>query len=495
MCCLSVPESCSRSKTVIGNPTERARGFRTHYGVTFVVLATSATTYVLLQSLVIPALPEIQRDFHTSETSVSWVLTAFLVTASIATPITGRLGDTYGKERVLFAVLVLLATGTLMSAVASSMILLVAGRAVQGVAGGMFPLAFAIIRDEFPRERVASGIGVTAALIGLGGAAGAVLAGPIVASLSFHWLFWLPLFPITVAAIATRRYVPRSPVRAPGRPNLAPVGLMSAGLLMVLIALSESVVWGWASTKTIALASAGLIILTAWVWRESRSSNPLVDIGMMRIRGVWTTNIVAFLFGLGLYASFLLIPQFAQEPASTGYGLGVSLGESGLILLPSTFGLLATGALAGILSQHVGPRQLLLAGAGITAVGFAILTLERSQIGEIYTASALLGVGEGLTFGALANLIVQNVPHEHTGVATSVNTVSRTVGGAVGGQVAAALLAASVVHAVPTNDGFTMAFGFCLAGVLASLLIACLVPRDGASAESGFQAAVLSRGR
>jgi MFS family permease len=256
---------------------------------------------------------------------------------------------------------------------------------------------------------------------------------------------------------------------------------MCAGLLMVLIAQSESTVWGWASVKTIALGSSGMLILAAWARGQSRSLDPFIDLRTMRIRGVWTTNAVAFLFGLGLIASSLLIPEYAQAPTSTGYGLGVSVAQSGLILLPATLGILVTGVLSATLTRRFGSRPLLLAGLGNTAAAFAILTFERSEIWQIYAASALLGVGEGLLFGVLANLVIDNVPHQYTAAATAVNTVSRILGGALGAQIAASILAASLIHAQPTNIGFTVAFGFCLASSLASLLLARLVPHAGAT--------------
>jgi len=166
---------------------------RRHYQVTFALLALAGVSYALLQSLVAPALPDIQRNLHTSVNGVSWVLTAYLLSASIATPVIGRLGDMYGKARLLVVVLVLLCVATVVSALATTLGVMLVGRVVQGAAGGIFPLAFGIIRDEFPRERVAGAVGVMSALLGVGGGAGVVLAGPIVQNLSIHYLFWFPL--------------------------------------------------------------------------------------------------------------------------------------------------------------------------------------------------------------------------------------------------------------------------------------------------------------
>jgi EmrB/QacA subfamily drug resistance transporter len=450
---------------------------RTHYNVTFAVLAVAATAYVLLQSLTLPALPDFQRAFGASETEVSWILTGFLLSASVATPIVGRLGDMYGKERTLLVVLSILSVGTVMSAVATTMPLLIAGRVVQGVAGGVFPVAFGIIRDEFPRARVAGGIGLMSSLIGIGGGAGVVLAGPIVENTSIHWLFWIPLVAVVLAMATTYFFVPESPIKTPGKVNWTAAILMSLGLVAVLVGVSETTDWGWGSPRTIGLILAGLAVLVAWVLVELRSDEPLVDMTMMRIKGVWTTNLVAFLFGVGMYSAFIIIPQYVQQPASTGYGFGSSVVQSGLFLLPQTVAMLIIGQFAGAIDRRVGSRPALIAGAAFGVASFVMLTFARDDKWEIYAASALLGIGIGLAFAALANLIVQNVSQAQTGVATGMNTVMRSLGGAVGGQIAATFIANDIVDGHPTNHGFGLAFGFCLVGVAASLLVAFFIPR------------------
>src|SRR4051794_36561025 len=291
---------------------------RQHYGLTFGVLALSGATYALLQSLVAPALPEIQRDLHTSATAVAWVLTAFLLSASIFTPILGRLGDMFGKERMLVVALVTLAFGSLVAALASSIGLLILGRVIQGAGGAVFPLAFGIIRDEFPRERIASGIAMISAILGVGGGLGIVFAGPIVEHLSYHWLFWLPLVAIVIAAIATHLFVPESPVKTPGEIHWAGAALLSGWLVCLLVAISEGTDWGWGSPRLLGLMLAAAILAGAWVRSERRASTPLVDMEMMSRRGVWTVNLTAVLLGAGMFSSFVLIPQFVELPASSG---------------------------------------------------------------------------------------------------------------------------------------------------------------------------------
>jgi EmrB/QacA subfamily drug resistance transporter len=450
---------------------------RQHYNVTFALLAVAGVSYALLQSLVAPALPEMQHALHTSENSISWVLTSYLLSASVATPLIGRLGDMYGKERLLMIVLVLLSVGTVVSALSTSLPLMLAGRVIQGAAGGIFPLAFGIIRDEFPRTRVAAGIGLMSALLGVGGGAGVVLAGPIVDNLSFHYLFWLPLIPIVIATVLTHMFVPESPIRLPGRVNWAGASLMSLGLAAVLIAVSETSTWHWLSAKTIGSIVVGVVLLALWVGSESRSDHPLVDMRMMRIRGVWTTNLVAFLLGFGMYSSFILLPQLVETPRRAGYGFGASVTQAGLFMLPSTLAMLVVGAQTGRLEKRFGSKPPLLAGGTLTLASFVLLAVAHGARWEIYVAAALLGSGIGLAFASMANLIIENVGPEQTGVATGMNTVTRTVGGGFGGAAVASLLAGTVgTSGYPTANGYTAAFGLCAIALAVGVLTGFAIP-------------------
>jgi EmrB/QacA subfamily drug resistance transporter len=458
---------------------------RQHHNLTFAVLALAGCTFALLQSLVAPALPEIQRDLHTTPTAVAWVLTAYLLSASILTPIIGRLGDMFGKEHTMVASLVVLGVGTLVAALASSIELLIAARVIQGAGGAVFPLAFGIIRDEFPRDRVARGIAFLSALMGIGGGAGIILAGPIVDTFSYHWLFWFPLMAVVLAVVATVLFVPESPIKTPGAINWLGAGLLSGWLVCILVAVSEGSDWGWTSGRFVGLLVAGIVLALLWVRNESNASEPLVDMQMMRVRGVWTVNAAAFLVGAGMYSSFILIPQFVSEPTSSGYGFGASVSEAGLFLAPSTLGMLLLGPVAGRLSERVGSRVPLILGGMTTTVSFVMLAVAHSHHWEIYVASAILGAGIGLAFASLANLIVEAVPREQTGVATGMNTVMRTLGGSVGGQIGASVLAGTVVAGVPSEAGFTGSFALAAGACALATLASLAVPRRRAAQARG----------
>jgi len=175
---------------------------RPNHNVTFTLLAVAAVAYALLQSLVAPALLTIQHDLHTTTAAAAWILTAYLLSASVVTPIAGRLGDMFGKKRTLVWVMVLLALGTALAGLATSIGVMIAARVIQGAGGAVFPLSFSIIRDEFPRHRVPHGVALISAILGIGGGLGIVLAGPIVQHFSYHWLFWFPLIATVTAGIA-----------------------------------------------------------------------------------------------------------------------------------------------------------------------------------------------------------------------------------------------------------------------------------------------------
>jgi EmrB/QacA subfamily drug resistance transporter len=449
---------------------------RRHYKLTLAVLVTGGMAYGFVQSLVIPALPELQRTFHSSETSLGWVLTAYLLSASVCTPILGRLGDMYGKDRLLLYTLVLFAAGVLLSALATSLPVMLAGRVVQGAGGGIFPLAFGIIRDEFPRERVSHGIALMSSLLGVGGGLGLVLAGPILDGLSYHWLFWIPFAVTAATAAATRRYVPESPIKVPGQINWLGATLLSTGLVVVLVAVSETTTWGWGSARTLAAIGVGLAVLVAWVRAELRAREPLIDMRMMRLRGVWTSNVVGFLVGAGMYSSFVLVPQYVQEPASTGYGFAASLVKSGLFLLPSTMLLVLVGQFAGALERRFGSKALLTAGTALLSLSFVMLVVVRAREWEVFVATGLLGAGIALSFSALGNLVVESVPQHQTGVASGMNTVMRTLGGALGGQIAATFLAHGLVDGRPTNHAYGLAFALCAVAAVLALVLSALVP-------------------
>ena len=454
------------------------------------MLLGSVSSFSLLQSLVVPVLPSIQRDLHTSQSTVTWILTAYLLSASVATPIVGRIGDTAGKKKLLVATLVVLCVGSLVAALATSIGVMIVARVVQGFGGAVLPLSFAIIRDEFPPQKVGGAIGFAAALLAVGGGAGVVLAGPIVDVLNYHWLFWIPLMLTVLCAVATTVIVPESPVRGRTRVSWIPALLLSGWLVALIVAVSEGQSWGWTSMRTMGLVAVGLVLLVVWVLVELKSSDPLIDMRMMRIPTVWTTNLVAALFGVGMYASFAFLPEFLQTPRRAGYGFGASVTASGLFLLPMTATMFLFGLVSGRLAARIGSKFVLMVGSSVTVVPFAILAFAHTRTWEIYLASAFLGAGLGFGFAAMSNLVVEAVPANQVGVASGMNANIRTVGGSIGAAVMATIVTARVTaNGVPTESGYTHGFAFLMVAALLATAACLTIPTPGGDERSQLDAA------
>jgi EmrB/QacA subfamily drug resistance transporter len=452
--------------------------------VLLAVLALAGTVFAMMQALVIPALPRIQASLGTNADGAAWILTAYLLSACILTPVIGRLGEVAGKKRMMLASLATFAAGTLVCAVAGNLGELVAGRVIQGAAGGIYPLAFAIIRDRLPRERVPGGIGLVSSLLGIGGGLGLVLPGPIMTRLSYQWLFWLSLIVIAAAFVLAARYIPADgPAEARARVPWRSCLLMAAGLSPVLIAVSESATWHWGNIRTLGLLLLGAGALLAWGRAEARSKNPLVDMSLMRLRGVWTANAAAMMIGVGMYASFLIIPELVQTPVRLGYGFGASVTGAGLFMLPTAAVQLLLGPLSGRLHRRFSLRAQLIAGQLGCAAGFAGLAMWHDARWQVYAATTVLGVGFWLCLVALPNQVVSAVPAARTGSATAVNTVVRNAGGALGGQLAAAIIVSSA-HAgtgAPAASGYIGALILCGAATCVGAFIACATPRKNPS--------------
>ncbi len=470
--------SLANRRDILQNEGQRLHaGSRPHYNLTFGILALAGIAYALLQSLIIPALHQIQLDLGASTTGATWVLTSFLISACVAIPILGRLGDMFGKKRILVVVLLAVVVGSAVSALASSLGLLIVGRVIQGLGGAVYPLAFGIIRDEFPRERVATGIAMISAMLGFGGGLGIVLSGPIIENLSFHWLFWVPLIVAAVAAVAAVFVIPESPVRSPGRVDWVGAVLLSGWLVALLLGISESSSWGWGSVQVISLFAAAAVLGVIWAFFEARKREPLVDMQMMRLRGVWTVNTCSLLIGFSLFGGWVLISQLVQVPASTGYGFGASVTQAGLYLLPGTLGMLFFSAVAGRLSSTVGSKVPLALGTLVSTVAFVQLAVAHTQSWQIYLGMMLMGIGIGLAFSAMANLIVEAVPPEQTGVATGMHTITRTIGNAFGSQASAAIIAGSIAATgLPQESGFTIAFAVFGGALLFCFLVIPFIP-------------------
>ncbi|MBF6169935.1 MFS transporter [Nocardia blacklockiae] len=450
---------------------------RPHYNVVFAVLLLGISAYALLQSMIVPVLSLLIPALHTTQSTATWLMTGYLLSASVATPILGRIGDKVGKERMLVVTLVALTLGSLIAALTDSVGVMIVARVIQGLGGGVIPLAFGIIRDEFPARKLHGAVGIASSLIAVGSGVGLVLAGPIVDHLDYHWLFWVPMIITAVAAVAAVLFVPESPVRSPGRINWGAALLLSAWLVALLLAVSKGPSWGWVSVPTLGLFALAVLCAAAWIVVELKSRTPLIDMRTMRIPAVWTTNLVAVLTGAAMYAMMTFLPQLLQTPKSVaGYGLSASITQSGLYMLPLSAAMFVIGLSIGPLAARISPKFIVLIGSLITIPAFALLAVGHDHSWQVYLAGALLGVGIGLAFSSMPAIIVAAVPAAQTGAATGMNANVRTVGGAIGSAISSVILTsgAQTAHGLPADSGYTNVFWF-LAGVSVLAALAAIV--------------------
>lgn len=440
-------------------------------------LSLGGLSFAVLQSLVAPALGTIGKDLGVATSDASWVLTAYLLSASVLTPILGRLGDMVGKRKVLIVVLSLLLVGTVLAALAPNLAVLIIGRVLQGAAGAVMPLSIGIVRDELPKERVSVTIGLLSAIFGIGAGVGIVAAGPIVEALSWHWLFWLPAGLVLIALLGAIFGMPESPVKTPGKLDLLGTGILSVGLVAVLLAISEGQTWGWGDGKTIALLVGGAVALIAFVLVELRVAEPLIDVRLFRNRGVWTAHIVALAFGFAMFGTFVLVPTILQLPSVLGYGFGKTVSEAGIYLLPTVVAMVISGVIAGALIRKVGPKIPMILGAVAVTIAFVIPALGHGEEWQIVVSGILTGIGIGMALAATSNAIVESVPATQTGEAISANTVLRTIGSSIGTAVIAALISSNVTpQGAPSDDAFTIGFWVSAGVGVLALLAALVVP-------------------
>jgi EmrB/QacA subfamily drug resistance transporter len=444
---------------------------------TLLILGMGTLGFVLAQTTVIPALGDLQRELHASATGITWMVTAYLLVASIATPILGRLGDMFGKERLLAIALGLFAVGSVVCALSDSLGGLIVGRGLQGLGGGVFPLSFGIIRDEFPREKVPTGIAMLGAIAAIGSGIGLPLGGVLVDGPGYHWIFWIAAVMGLLAMTTTHLFVPESPIRTPGRVDFAGAGILATGLTALLIAISRGGDWGWGSPRTLGLIAAGLAVLVAFGLFERRTREPLVNMKTFSRRPVLTTNISTVLIGSAMIGTFVLVPELAQLPKGGDAGFGLSATESGLLLVPGSVFSLLVAPVVGRVGERYGSKPPFLAGCVATALALVGLAVAHDAVGLVILWCSLMSVGVGAAFAAIPNLIVVAVDEHETGEATGTNTVMRNIGSAVGAQVAGSVIAAHVLASgLPSSEGFTIAFLVGAGGAAVAAASVLLIP-------------------
>ncbi|MGQ4381977.1 MFS transporter [Streptomyces sp. SAS_270] len=444
------------------------------------VLAFAGIVVSLMQTLVIPIVPELPKYLDASASNTAWAITATLLAAAVATPVAGRLGDMFGKRRMLLVSLVLLVTGSLVVAMADSLVPAIVGRTLQGLAAAVVPLGISVMRDVLPAERLAGSTALMSASLGVGGALGLPAAAFIADNFDWHILFWTSASLGVVAFALVLTFVPESKVRTGGRFDLVGSIGMAIGLVSLLLAVSKGADWGWTSGTVLGLFAVAVLVLVAWGFYELRTAQPLVDLRTTVRRQVLFTNLASIAFGFSMFAMSLVLPQLLQLPEQTGYGLGRSMMTVGLVMAPQGLVMMAMAPVSAAITKTKGPKITLMCGAVIVAAGYGLNILLMSEVWHLVLVSCVIGAGVGFAYGAMPALIMGAVPASETGAANSLNTLMRSIGTSFASAIAGVVLAQMTTdlgsHALPSENAFKVVMAIGAGAAILAFVLASFLP-------------------
>jgi predicted MFS family arabinose efflux permease len=448
-----------------------------------IVLATLASCGVLMavmQTIVVPLLPQLPELTGSTPTDVGWLVTVTLLTGAVFTPLLGRAGDMYGKRRVLLLALGFMVVGSLLCAISSQLPVLIAGRALQGTAVAVVPLGISILRDELPPERVIGAIAAMSGTMGVGAAFGIPIATVVIQYADWHTMFWVCAALGLLIFVAVLRIVPESPLRTRGRFDALGAVLLSGFLTCLLLAVSKGSSWGWSSPAVLGFFAAAAVVAPLWIFQQLRIDEPLVHLRVAVRPAVLFTNLAALLIGFAFYANSLATAQLVQEPVSTGYGQGASIIVSGLCLLPGGVSMVALSPVSARISASRGPRFTLALASVILVLGYAVRLVTSQNLVAIVLGATVVAAGTAVAYSALPALIMHAVPVTETAAANGLNTLMRTVGQAVCSAIVATVLSGMVAtHAAvtaPTLGAYLMVFVIAGGAALGALVLTLLIP-------------------
>ncbi|MEU6812344.1 MFS transporter [Streptomyces sp. NPDC046831] len=472
--------------TSTDQPARRANG------AVVPVLAFAGIVVAVMQTLLVPVIKDLPQLLGAAPGNATWVLTSTLLSGAVATPIMGRLGDLYGKRRMLVASLTVMVVGAVVSAVTSQLLTMIVGRTLQGFAMGAIPLGIGLMRDMLPRERLGSAMALMSSSIGVGGGLALPAAALVAQHADWHVLFYGAAGLGVLSIALTLLVVPESPTRARGSFDLPGALGLSAGLVLLLLPVTKGSDWGWSSGTTLGLFGAAVAVLLLWGLLELRVKAPLVDLRTTARREVLLTNLASIMVGVSFYVVSLVLPQLLQLPSATGYGLGQSMVVAGLCVAPLGLTMMFTAPVYARLSARYGPRTTLVIGLLVIGVGYGGGLGLMDAAWQTVVTSVLLGAGIGLAYSSLPALIVGAVPASETGAANGLNTLMRSIGTSVSSAVIGMVLANTAHHvngaAVPTMRGFRVSFLIAAAAVALGLVLALCLPRSVVPAKPQLRA-------
>lgn len=465
------------------DPELDLQGHTSHRRATaeIVVIAGATVTASLYQSVLIPLLGVLPQELGHSVSAVGWLLTITLLVAAVATPVMGRLGDMFGKRRMLLVSVALGIIGSALCGSTSSLAVLIVGRAFQGASMAALPLAISLAASLLPPQRRATGIAIISASLGFGGAIGMPLSGVVADNLDFHWLFWITFVAGIISFVAIRVVVPESPLRTGGHLDILGAVLLSSALVAFLLPLAESGTWGWGSPLTLGLFALSAVLFYLFGLRQLRTTEPLVDLVAARRKPLLMAHTASALVGVATFASYLGTTVFVEMPKETGYGFGASVTIGGLCMLPGGLVMIPSAAVAGRLINRRGAPFVLALGAAVMMLGWVQRIIVSSTYAWVILGTILVGIGIAMCSASLPSIVNAHTPVQAMASANSLNTLVRSMGASIASAIGGAVMAAMVLKLggaeLPSAAAFTTLFSICAGASLIALSLAMLMPK------------------
>lgn len=432
-------------------------------------------------SMIYSALPTITREFK-DIASVGWILTGFLLVQAGTAAIGARLGDIYGRQRLLMILVALCGIGSLISAVAPTIELIIFGRAIQGASGAILPLCYGLTRQLAPQGSAPFWIGCLTGAYSFAAGLGYFLGGYLSdigswrSIFSFTAGYSLLLLPLLLLVPQIRNPLASKKIDILGGVLFVPaVGA-------VLYGLTQAPKWGWTSPGALAFMLGGAALLAVWFWWEARHANPLIDVKLLRRREVLVGNACGGLASLGMMQLPLISMLILQQPVLAGVGLAVSATVAGILKLPSNIGSLFAAPFSGWISTKYGSRWALLLGSLVGAVAWTLFVPLHATVTQVVAVSVLCAFGSSMLLAAIPNTILEGAPLDRSSEVTGLSAVIRGMFSAVGAQTITMLLASTQAvdpasgARFPTEEAYDLAFSFvagtaALAAALSLILI------------------------
>ena len=449
----------------LANTTETALGFDVRNANRALVLLSIITaTIVYVDIMLTPALPKIVTQYDISIDHASLIISLYTVFGVAVIPLFGKLGDIYGKKRVMMYILLIYLIAATTTSLAPNFNLILVSRFIQGVGLGVFALAFSLAREQFPRKLVPRAQGVISAVQVAGGALG-LLGGAFVTN-QFGWQgnYWIAI-PVIAALTAMIFLVVReSTERKPGvRLDYVGAAWLGASLTAMVLGLSEGPTLGWTSAPVLALLTAGPASLVPLALYERGLPEPVLNLKLLRQRNMMAADLLIIAYGLSLGIAFQTIVYALELPPPSGFGIGVT--EIGVYLLPLAVVLLPVALAVGRAIPNYGVKPFLYLGSALAMVGFLLLSTYTSP-GQMEAYLIVYAFGGGMLTVSIQNLLVLSIAKSEMALGTSLNTAFRYVGQSLGAPVAGAILTTFVagydiggrVTALPTRTAFQFCF-------------------------------------